>query len=1127
MRNLIIIWSVLLLSVAWSKPMKYKSHAAPHYYRALDSVFNRINYTMKNGSYYYSNPTSENSDMITYDSTIAYTNASNNGQSFSLHWIVRITRPRNYFTTDTASRIVIMTMPGAGEVQTGNPSDTSFATDFGPHFFLNQGTWNGGILLGNGTHYPIYITPIQAVANTRPWLTLGLFRTLKAEFHPRGGRFCLGGLSQGSYEWTTLALYSNNVVGNSEGMDDMFCIVDLEGVGPDTFQTGIDWPNPSGFSTVAQHGVKMFGLEGTNDTRNVWQLTQPMNTAVPNSGYFSFQNLGGGAHCCWNSMYDPTVLNWQCLAPITNANIVSFSNPANTMGNYILDKTNGSSIFQWMLRQASDTSIIGGCNPLVSMGGTQTIFLPTTSTVLSALIAYQCGNLSGTIGWSRVSGPNAPTIVTPTASSTSVTGLTVGTYVFQISVTDNKGFNTINNITVIVNNAIPPTVTTGGPYSITLPTNSVSISATALLGSGTSITSTTWIYVSGPTGSSIASPSSLSTVINGLVQGTYSFRMTAIDNNGNSGSAMANITVNPSGTVTPNIKPIIVGPGEYQCGFLDVLGKYGFKGAAYGLSSNLNNIGSGGAGTAGLLQRFVTTPANLKMVDIVGGLHGLDAIDSLGRVWAAGDAANGQIGNGVSTGSQLTPALITTDSLGNTIPAVAKVIPFFAGNTSPGYYFLTTIGTVYIVGQADCGMRGDGTAGGMATRPVQIPIPGGRIVKQLIAGYHAIILCTDNSIWVTGGGLQTGPLTYTALGYTPTNVNTDYLSWHQVTLPAGSGTPSFVAGGIFWDYVITSTKLVGWGFYGNDLGFNTGGLTNAGGGTPVPLPIELTNLETVLMAGGRTITDLQTNSETSYALLSDSTAYAWGGNAQGTVGNGQELNYADTNALKPSGSTLYSFNLGTPGVLLVTLPTQITNRKFISLNTGNSFVFYIYLEQADGTLLAFGRNKGSVIANGVVAPTSDINAAQSNAWDVPWPQIVNPFTLTQVWLSSSPKCVFSLVDVAPLTSTPCSEYPIPANTGPTSRAGSTQNITTNFTILDGTASTDNVHIVYGTWKLVSGPGLVKFDMQSNGVVLVSNLGTGTYVFSYTVIDNGWLSNVSSVTVNVNTSANCSCYFITF
>src|ERR1700744_270071 len=141
---------------------------------------------------------SESHNMVTYDTLIRYVGreaqyALVNGAP--QYWTVRITRPVNYFTPnspDTASRPLILSMPGAGEVG----SDTNYLTTYGPHYWLLNG-WDGSVVLGNGTHYPLLITVCQATANTRPWFTQSLIDTLLKIFHPRANSVHLAGLSQG------------------------------------------------------------------------------------------------------------------------------------------------------------------------------------------------------------------------------------------------------------------------------------------------------------------------------------------------------------------------------------------------------------------------------------------------------------------------------------------------------------------------------------------------------------------------------------------------------------------------------------------------------------------------------------------------------------------------------------------------------------------------------------------------------------------------------------------------------------------------------------------------------------------------------------------------------------------
>ena len=88
--------------------------------------------------------------------------------------------------------------------------------------------------------------------------------------------------------------------------------------------------------------------------------------------------------------------------------------------------------------------------PIANAGTNQTITLPTSSVTLDGT------GSSGTItsyAWTLFSGPNSPSILTPTASTTVVTGLIAGTYVFKLSV--NAGTST-DTMSVFVNPVIPP-----------------------------------------------------------------------------------------------------------------------------------------------------------------------------------------------------------------------------------------------------------------------------------------------------------------------------------------------------------------------------------------------------------------------------------------------------------------------------------------------------------------------------------------------------------------------------------------------------------------------------------------------------------------------------------------------
>ena len=79
------------------------------------------------------------------------------------------------------------------------------------------------------------------------------------------------------------------------------------------------------------------------------------------------------------------------------------------------------------------------------------MYVTTTSS------AYTSGNTTGTITgtvWSKVSGPSC-TITTPSSDTTTVTGLSNGTYVFELEVTDNLSATATDTVTVTVTDGVP------------------------------------------------------------------------------------------------------------------------------------------------------------------------------------------------------------------------------------------------------------------------------------------------------------------------------------------------------------------------------------------------------------------------------------------------------------------------------------------------------------------------------------------------------------------------------------------------------------------------------------------------------------------------------------------------
>jgi hypothetical protein len=92
--------------------------------------------------------------------------------------------------------------------------------------------------------------------------------------------------------------------------------------------------------------------------------------------------------------------------------------------------------------------------PVVNAGNDQSITLPTNSVSLAGTATDPDGIKSYT--WTKVSGPAQGTIASPGSSSTNVTGLIQGSYMFRLTVTDNTGATGFDYVVVEVNPAPVP-----------------------------------------------------------------------------------------------------------------------------------------------------------------------------------------------------------------------------------------------------------------------------------------------------------------------------------------------------------------------------------------------------------------------------------------------------------------------------------------------------------------------------------------------------------------------------------------------------------------------------------------------------------------------------------------------
>jgi hypothetical protein len=195
----------------------------------------------------------------------------------------------------------------------------------------------------------------------------------------------------------------------------------------------------------------------------------------------------------------------------------------------------------------------GNLPPVANAGNDQVITLPVNTVTL----AGSGSDADGSIiywQWARISGPSSFTIVNSMQPQTAITNLVPGIYQFELTVTDNNGTTAKDTVQVTVNAAInlPPVALAGPDQVITLPLASVTLNGSASDADGT-VVSYQWRRVGGPVFYSMANSTSLQTLVSDMMQGTYLFELTVIDNQGAIGKDTVSIVVNPAANNLPPV----------------------------------------------------------------------------------------------------------------------------------------------------------------------------------------------------------------------------------------------------------------------------------------------------------------------------------------------------------------------------------------------------------------------------------------------------------------------------------------------------------------------------------------------------------------------------------------------
>jgi hypothetical protein len=172
--------------------------------------------------------------------------------------------------------------------------------------------------------------------------------------------------------------------------------------------------------------------------------------------------------------------------------------------------------------------------PIAVAGPDQAITLPIDSVSLDGRSSSDPDGSISKYLWTKISGPVSFNMIKPIDSLTKVKALVIGTYLFELKVTDNGGLSAKDTMQVFVNSTTnhPPIANAGADQAITIPTNTVNLDGSGSTDPENNITGYIWSKISGPSSFTISNMNAVQTQVANLVQGIYQFELKVTDNSG-------------------------------------------------------------------------------------------------------------------------------------------------------------------------------------------------------------------------------------------------------------------------------------------------------------------------------------------------------------------------------------------------------------------------------------------------------------------------------------------------------------------------------------------------------------------------------------------------------------------
>jgi len=301
----------------------------------------------------------------------------------------------------------------------------------------------------------------------------------------------------------------------------------LQGNTPALNEVGTWTVNPAGptFSNIHSPAAVVNGLAASKNYTFTWTIENRCGSTSDDVVISTNTDLGpiqalAGVDQCQPSGTTSITLNGNSPSPGAGAwtkltgGGATITSPA-LFNSGVTGMANGTYTFEWAISYNACT---------VTRDTVMITISPATTTATAGSDQTICGtsvNLTGstptateTGTWTLSSGNEGPVIVSPNSPATSVTGLTNGTYQFNWTITNNACATSRDSVLVFV--SVPPSTAVAGANQTLCGTMSTTLAATSPI-SGTG----TWFIVSGPNTPDFDNLNSPTSLISGLITGTY------------------------------------------------------------------------------------------------------------------------------------------------------------------------------------------------------------------------------------------------------------------------------------------------------------------------------------------------------------------------------------------------------------------------------------------------------------------------------------------------------------------------------------------------------------------------------------------------------------------------------